>query len=164
MPPCSRLASSGRSASVDPLADRAIVRVLGFAGHGYEVAISEQLASQDEQTARAALRALAGIGTARAASLVAAQIHGGGPVARAAEEALWHFPPAQTMAQLRDMLGRREFVVQNPDTVVRLIERASASGTGDLGNVLEGLEAFRFRLWKPDLVRVAKKARGLRSR
>lgn len=146
------------------LADRAIVRVLGFAGAGYEVAIAEQLTTRDEQTARAALRALAGIGTARAAGLVALQLHGGGPVARAAEEALWHFPPAQTMSQIRDLLGRRDFVVQNPDTVVRLIERASATGAGDLGNVLEGLEAFRFRLWKPDLVRVALKARGLRSR
>jgi hypothetical protein len=147
-----------------PLADRGIVRVLGFAGVGYEVLISEQLASRDEQTVRAALRALARIGTTRAAALVASHVHHGGGIARAAEEALWHFPQAQTMFQVRDLLGRRDFVVQNPDTVVRLLERASATGAGDLGHVLEDLEAFRFRLWKPDLVRVAKKARGLRSR
>jgi hypothetical protein len=147
-----------------PLVDRAIVRVLGIAGAGYEVAISEQLASRDEQTVRAALRALARIGTSRAAALVAFRIHDGGAVARAAEEALWHFPPAQTTLQIRDLLGRRDFVVRHPDVVTRLIDRASLAGAGDLGDVLEGLEGLRFRLWNPDLVRVALKARGLRSR
>lgn len=147
-----------------PLVARAIVRVLGLAGAGYEVAISGQLTSRDEQTVRAALRALARIGTARAAALVALQIHTGSPVARAAEEALWHFPPALTTLQIRDLLSRREFVVQNPEIVTRLIDRVSRGGTGDLGNVLEGLEAFRFRVWNPELVRVALKARGLRSR
>jgi hypothetical protein len=145
------------------LVARAIVRVLGFAGAGYEVAISEQLASRDEQTVRAALRALARIGTARAAALVAFQIHNGGPVARGAEAALWHFPPAQTTLQIRDLLSRREFVLQNPEIVARLIDRLSP-GTGDLGNVLEELEALRFHVWSPGLVRVALKARGLRTR
>jgi hypothetical protein len=147
-----------------PLVDRAIIRVLGFAGAGYESTISTLLTSQDEQTVRTALRALARIGTAKAAALVTSQIDKGGSIARAAEEALWHFPPQQTIHQIRDLLGRREFVVQHPDTVVRLIERASASGIGDLNNVLEELEALRFRVWKPELVRVALKARGLRTR
>jgi hypothetical protein len=147
-----------------PQVARAIVRVLGFAGAGYEVAISEQLTSRDEQTVRAALRALARIGTARAAALVAFQIHSGSPVARAAEEALWHFPPPQTTLLVRDLLSRREFVVQNPEIAARLIDRVSLGGTGDLGNVLEGLEGLRFRIWNPELVRVALKARGLRSR
>jgi hypothetical protein len=147
-----------------PLVDRAIVRVLGIAGAGYEVAISEQLASRDEQTVRAALRALARIGTGRAAALVAFRIHDGGAVARAAEEALWHFPPAQTTLQIRELLSRRDFVVRHPDVVTRLIDRASLAGVGDLGDVLEELEALRFRLWNPELVRVALKARGMRAR
>jgi hypothetical protein len=147
-----------------PLVARAIIRVLGFAGAGYEVAISEQLASRDEQTVRAALRALARIGTARAAALVAFQIQKGSPLARAAEEALWHFPPGQTTLQIRELLSRREFVVQNPDIVARLIDRISAADRGDLSNVLEDLEALRFHVWNPELVRVALKARGLRTR
>ena len=56
-----------------PLVDRAIVCVLGFAGAGYEVAISEQLASRDEQTVRAALRALARIGTSEAEAVLGIQ-------------------------------------------------------------------------------------------
>jgi hypothetical protein len=147
-----------------PLVDRAIIRVLGFAGAGYEVAVSEQLASRDEQTMRAALRALARIGTARAAALVALQIQNGSPLSRAAEEALWHFPPARTTLQVGELLRRREFVVQNPEIVARIIDRASASGMSDLGTVLEELEDLRFRVWNPDLVRVALKARGLRTR
>jgi len=147
-----------------PQVARAILRVLGLAGAGYEVAIAEQLTGRDEETARAALRALARIGTARAAALVAFQIHHGSPVARAAEEALWHFPPAQTTLHIRDLLSRREFVIQNPEIVARIIDRFSLVGLGDLGHVLEELEAFRFRVWNPDLVRVALKARGLRSR
>ena len=143
---------------------RAIVHVLGFAGAGYEVAISEQLASRDEQTVRAALRALVRIGTARAAALVAFQVQNGNPLARAAEEALWHFPSGQTTLQIRELLSRREFVFQNPEIVARLIDRISASDRGDLSNVLEDLEALRFRVWNPELVRVALKARGLRTR
>jgi hypothetical protein len=122
------------------------------------------LSSRDELTVRAALRALARIGTARAAALVAAQIRNGGPSTRAAEEALWHFPPVHTTLQIRDLLSRHDFVVQNPDIAMRLIDRASMSGMGDLGGVLLELEGLRFRVWNPELVRVALKARGLRTR
>jgi len=137
---------------------------LGFAGAGHEAAISEQLASSDEQTVRAALRALARIGTARAAALVALQVQQGGPLSRAAEEALWHLPPDQTLRQIGELLKRREFVVQNPEIASRMINRVSATGIGDLSTVLEELEGLRFRVWNPDLVRVAWKARGLRTR
>jgi hypothetical protein len=54
--------------------------------------------------------------------------------------------------------------VQHPGIAVRLIDRASMSGMGDLGGVLAELEALRFRVWNPELVRVALKARGLRTR
>ncbi len=147
-----------------PLADRAILRVLGFAGAGYEVAISEQLTSGDEQTVRTALQALARIGSAHGAALVASQIQRASPAARAAEEALWHFPPAQTTLQIRDLLSRRDFVIANPEVATRLLDRVSQGGTGDLSDVLAELEGLRFRFWSPDLMRVASKARGLRSR
>jgi hypothetical protein len=142
----------------------AIVRVLGLAGTGYEAAIAAQLARGDELLTRASLRALAKIGTARAAALVAFQIHTGSTVARAAEAALWQFPQAQAMAQIRDLLSRRDFVMHNPAVVGRLIDRASQWDTADLDGVLEELESLRFRVWNPDLVRMARKARGLRGR
>ena len=145
-------------------ATRAIVRVLGFAGAGYEDALADRLTSRDEQTARGALKSLARIGTEKAASLVASQIGSDTPGARAAEEALRHFPPAEAGSQLRRLLGRRDFVLQHPDTVARLIDRASQAGTEGLDRVLEDLEALRFRFWNPGLVRIALKARRLRGR
>ena len=145
-------------------ATRAIVRVLGFAGAGYEDALSGRLTSRDEQTARDALKSLARIGTEKAAALVASQIGSDTPGARAAEEALRHFPPAEAGSQLRRLLGRRDFVLQHPDAVARLIDRASQAGTEGLDRVLEDLEAFRFRFWNPGLVRIALKARRLRGR
>jgi hypothetical protein len=152
----------GRAGST---ATRAIVRVCGYAGAGYEVAVSEQAGSRDEQTVREAFRSLARIGTARAAAIVAAQIQTGPPVARAAaEEALWHLPSAQTAAQLKEILSKKEFVVQNPMVVSRLIERAAQAKAGGLDSVLEEIEALRFRFWKPGIVKMALKARELRVR
>ncbi|HEY7287067.1 MAG TPA: hypothetical protein VH497_16575 [Vicinamibacterales bacterium] len=156
------IARLGRSGST---ATRAIVRVCGYAGAGYEVAVSEQVNSRDEQTVREAFRSLARIGTPRAAAIVAAQIQNGTPAARtAAEEALWHLPPALTTAQLKDILSRREFVVQNPIVVSRLIERAAQTKAGGLDDVLEEIESLRFRFWKPGIVKMALKARELRDR
>jgi len=146
-------------------ATRAIVKVCGYAGAGYEVVVSEQAGSRDEQTVREAFRSLARIGTSHAAEIVASQIQSGTPVARAAaEEALWHLPPAQTAAQLKEILSKKEFVVQNPAVVSRLIERAAQAKAGGLDGVLEEIEALRFRFWKPGIVRMALKARELRVR
>src|SRR5262249_20409072 len=52
-------------------AARTVVRVLGYAGHGAETAVAAQLGRRDEQTDREALRALARIGTPKAAAVVA---------------------------------------------------------------------------------------------
>jgi hypothetical protein len=146
-------------------ATRAIVRVCGYAGTGYEVAVSEQASSRDEPTVREAFRSLARIGTPRAAAIVGEQILNGKAVAKAAaEEALWHLPPALTVAQLKDILSRREFVVQNPVVVSRLIERAAQTKAVGLDGVLEEIEGLRFRFWKPGIVKMALKARELRVR
>ena len=156
------VARLGRSGST---ATRAIVRVCGYAGSGYETAVSEQFNSRDEQTVREAFRSLARIGTPRAAAIVGAQIQTGTAVARAAaEEALWHLPPALTAAQLQDILSKRDFVVHNPLVVSRLIERAAQAKAGGLDGVLEEIEGLRFRFWKPGIVKMALKARELRVR
>lgn len=144
---------------------RAIARVLGFAGHGYEMAIAGLFGGRDEQTIREGLRALARIGTPQAAALVTAQIQRGLPWARAAaEEALWHFPPAVVRTQLRELIGRRDFVVRNPEIAARLLERAGQVGVEHLAPALAALVPLRFRFWNPALVRVAHAARALLKR
>jgi hypothetical protein len=144
---------------------RAIVRSLGFAGAGYEAAISEFLAHADEQTSQEALRALARVGTTQAAVLVARQLQAGSVRSRAtAEEALWRFPAARAAAQVRQLLGSRDFVVRRPEVAARLLARAAHAGTHGLEEVLADLEPLRFRFWNPGLVRVALKARELRGR
>ena len=148
-----------------PSTTRAIVKVLGFAGAGYEAAISEQLGHADDQTSREALRALARIGTTQAAALVARQLQSGRVKGcTAAEEALWHFPTARAAAQVRQLLGTRDFVVQHPEVAARLLVRAVHAGTQGLEDVLAELEPLRFHFWNPGLVRVALKARELRVR
>lgn len=153
---------AARLGHVKKPAARAIVKVLGFAGSGYETAIAEEFGHGDEQTVRESLRALARIGTGRAAALVAAQVqHGSSWVRTAAEEALWHLPMAQAQSQLKELLSLREFVLRNPEIAARLLDRASTAGTDGLGDVLSALASLRFRFWNQALARVGHKARKL---
>jgi hypothetical protein len=147
-----------------PTARRTIVRVLGLAGAGYERAVASQVAS-DEQTGREALRSLARIGTPQAGALVAEVIQQQrGTLGVAAEETLWHFPPAEALRHVRDLLGRREFTLRHPKAAERLLDRAARSGATGLEAVLQGLAPLRFRIWNPALVRVARKARAMLAR
>jgi hypothetical protein len=149
-------------ASNPPDLQRAIARVLGFAGHGYEVPLGKLLDSQDEQTVREALRSLARIGTPRAAALVGGQVlkHRGW-VGGAAEETLWHFPRSESDRQIRDLLGRREFVLRHPQSAGRLLDRAAQTGAANLTPILQSIVPFRYRFWNPALVRVARQARQM---
>jgi hypothetical protein len=144
---------------------RAIVKVLGHAGAGFESAVASQLETDDDALTREGMRALARIGTGQAASIVARQLQSGGARATAAaEESLWHFPPSRVAWQLRQLLGSREFVAQHPKIVARLLERAVQAGTRGLDEVLTELERLRFHFWSPGLLRIAHKARELRAR
>ncbi len=82
----------------------------------------------------------------------------------AAEDALWHFPPAPMATQLRELLRSREFVFKHPQLATRLIERAGQAKIQGLADVLQSLEPLRFRFWKPSLVQVARKAREVRAK
>jgi hypothetical protein len=146
-------------------AARVIVKILGYAGAGHEAIVGRLAEHQDGQVSREAMRALARIGTPTAAALVARQIREErGDRHSAAEDALWHFPPAQTATQVRELLRSREFVLSHPQTAARLIDRAGQSRVQGLDDTLTKLEALRFRFWKPSLVQVALKARELRAR
>jgi len=146
-------------------AARVIVKVLGHAGAGHEASVGRLAEHQDGQVAREAMRALARIGTPIAAAMVARQIREGKVDQHsAAEDALWHFPAAQTATQVRELLRSREFVFSHPQTAARLIDRAGQSRVPGLDDTLTKLEGLRFRFWKPSLVQVALKARELRAR
>jgi hypothetical protein len=145
-------------------AARVIVKVLGYAGAGHEAAVARLTQHTDSQVAREAFRSLAHIGTGVAAAHVARQIRDGSADRRAAaEDAIWHFPPAQTAAQLREVLRSREFVMKHPQLAARLIERAGHAKIQGLADVLQPLESLRYRFWKPSLVNVARRARELRG-
>jgi hypothetical protein len=143
---------------------RVIVKVLGHAGAGHEAAVGRLAEHSDPQIAREAMRALARIGTPTAAAMVARQIREGNDKHTAAEDALWHLPPALIATQVRELLRSREFVLSHPLTAARLIDRAGQSRVQGLDDALTSLEALRFRFWKPSLVQVALKARELRAR
>jgi hypothetical protein len=146
-------------------AARVIAKVLGHAGVGYETPLARLVDHQDQQVAREALRSLARIGTAAAAAPVARQIRKvHDDKHAAAEDAMWHFPPNQTMALLRDLLGSREFVLRHPHSAVRFIERAGQAKLHGLDDVLKPYEALRLRFWKPSLVQLARKVKEYRSR
>jgi hypothetical protein len=140
----------------------AFVRVLGFAGAGYETVVGRQLAQSDGSIVREAARALARIGTPHAAAVVAKHIREANPAGRsAAEEALWHFPAPLIRTQLRELLGGDDFVAQHPDIVLRLLQRVARTGKDGLEPELVKLTQLRRRFWNPSLVRVASAARDL---
>jgi hypothetical protein len=147
------------------VAARVIVKLLGHAGAGHELAVARLTQHQDAAVAREAFRSLARMGTPTAAALVTRQIReGGADRSAAAEDALWHFPSAQTVAQLRELFRSREFVLKHAPLISRLIDRAAQTRLQGLGDVLTALEPLRFRFWNPTLVHVALKARELRAR
>jgi hypothetical protein len=145
-----------------PAVLRALLRVLGSAGPGYEDAIAPHVSAADEQTAREALRALARQGTSKAARLVVAEIERQrGSMSVAAEETLWHFPAVEARRHTRELLGRRDFTTTHPHAAERLLDRVARTGADDLQPVLVGLAPMRFRIWNPALVRVARKANAM---
>jgi HEAT repeat protein len=142
----------------------AALTVLGAAGTGYEELIAQQVKTGEERRAREAMRALARIGTPRAAGFIARHIEDGPPVVRpAAEEALWRLPLPLAFAKTHELLRRRDFVIHHPHTAARLLERAVQSADDGLAPVLEGLTSLRFHFWSPAVARVGAKARELRQ-
>ena len=77
---------------------------------------------------------------------------------------MWQFPKELAIAQLRELLGRREFVLGNPQLTARMMDRVTGANVGVLTNALQGLVSLRFRFWNPQVVRVARKAQELLSR
>ena len=152
-------------ADADDATQRLIARVLGLAGPGYETALGTQLASRDEQTVREVLRSLARIGTPQAAALVSAQVHTRKDwVATAAEQTLWHLPPAEAQREVRSLLVRRDFDLHHPEVAARLLDRLAQTSTAGLEEALRAMAGFRYRFWKPSQMRLGRKAHALLRR
>lgn len=140
---------------------RTLLRVLGMAGAGYEEFIAAHVAA-DEATAREALRALARVGTSKAAALVVAEIERQrGSLGAAAEETLWHFSAGEAQRHSRGLLGNRDFTMRHPQAAERLLDRAARTGAADLQAILLDLAPLRFRIWNPALARLARKAHAM---
>ena len=142
-----------------------VARILGHAGAGYEEAASSLVSTRDERTSREALRALARIGTPRAAELVNSHVRGApGWLATAIVEALLHFPSETSGIAICDLLAQRAFVLAQPTGASRLIARAAQSRAPNLEPVLRSLVSLRFRFWNPLLVKVARDAQAVIAR
>ena len=149
-------------ATADATATRALVRVLGIAGVGYESPIATQLQSSDEQTVREALRSLARIGTPRAALCVRNAVNQSAEwLSGAAAETLWHFPAPEARRQVLELLSQRDFVQRSPEVAGRLLERLVQGGAQGLQTVLTTLVPLRYRVWSPALARVGRRAHVL---
>ena len=158
-------ALASAAGAVDDALARIIARVLGLAGPGYEGALAPLLESRDEQTVRETLRSLARIGTPPAAALVSAQVQNRRDwVASAAEQTLWHFPPPAAQREVRSLLSRRDFVLQQPAVAARLLDRMVQSGTSGLESMLRSTVTLRYRFWNPPQMRLGRKARALLNR
>lgn len=150
---------------IDPALSRVVARVLGLAGAGYEPALAALLESPDQQTVRETLRALARIGTPRAAALVSAQVQTRRDwVASAAEQSLWHFPPAEAQREVRALLARRDFMLQQPAVAARLLDRTVQAGVDGLEPVLRSAISLQYRFWNPPQMRLGRKARAILNR
>ena len=148
--------------TADATAARALVRVLGIAGAGYEAPIASQLQNSDEQTVREALRSLARIGTPRAALCVRHAVNQSTQwLSGAAAETLWHFPAAEARRQVLELLSQRDFVQRSPEVAGRLLERVVQGGAQGLQTVLTTLVPLRYRVWSPALARVGRRAHVL---
>jgi hypothetical protein len=148
--------------TADATAARALVRVLGIAGAGYEAPIASQLQSSDEQTVREALRSLARIGTPRAAVCVRSAVNQPTQwLSGAAAETLWHFPAAEARRQVLELLSQRDFVQRSPEVAGRLLDRVVQGGAHGLQTVLTTLVPLRYRVWSPALARVGRRAHVL---
>ena len=122
-----------------------------------------QLPRTNQSSGREALRALARIGTNRAAGVIADQIENGPPwITAAAEEALWHLPTALGFTTACQLLARRSFVLHRPECASRLLARVTNTGGHAPPPLLDNLASLRYYFWNPAVARVGMKARELK--
>ena len=147
-------------------ATRVGVRVLGFAGAGYEAAVAEQVEHGDEPLVREALRALARMGTGAGGDRswpdsCRTEASGAGPRPRKRCGTFRRREPPRSCGSCSAAMTS-SFSIRRPSCTCSTAR--SKAGIDGLDHVLAELEPLRFRFWNPGLVRVALKARELRAR
>ena len=149
--------------TADATAARALVRVLGIAGAGYEAPIASQLQSSDEQTVREALRE-PGAGSARRGRRSACGSAVNQPtqwLSGAAAETLWHFPAAEARRQVLELLSQRDFVQRSPEVAGRLSIASLQGGAHGLRRFSRRSCRSGHRVRSPALARVGRRAHVL---
>jgi hypothetical protein len=133
-------------------AARALVALLGRAGHGHERTVGGALRHPDGRVAREAVRALVEIGTPDARRLVVGVITAVGDLGRLAEDAIWQFPGGR--ADACDLLGRTDFVTAHSTLARRLLVRAAERRQDDLVALARQISRLRTRFWRPAQMRL----------
>jgi hypothetical protein len=140
----------------------AAIRVLAAAGRGLESHVARQLTHQNEGVVREALTALARIGSETAAEFLTRHLQRiGSADSTGTEQLLWQFAPSVTRQCLRRLLRHRPFVADNPEMILRLLQRLDRSEATKLADALKPLASFRFRFWNRALARVGRQAMAL---
>jgi hypothetical protein len=140
----------------------AAIRLLAAAGRGVESHVARQLTHQNEGVVREALAALGRIGSESAADFAIRHLQRIGVADIAdADQLLGQFAPAILRHCLRSLLRQRQFVVDNPALILRLLQRIDRPEAVKLGDVLKPLTSFRWRFWNGSLMRVGRQASTL---
>ena len=72
--------------------------------------------------------------------------------------------PAEAQREVRELLSRREFVLQHPAVAARLLDRLGDGGLEGLEPMLRAATGLQYRFWNPPQMRLGRKARALLHR
>lgn len=148
----------------DPFVVRSLLRVLGSADPGYEMLVAAKMRHPDSIVAREAYRALAHMRTPKAVALVGDRLRKGDPLEkRLAAATLVRFQAKMADQIALGALRQDKFVRGDPTLAALLLKNVSARRGSQLGGILERLARYRFHIWRPDLARLGRQAKALRT-
>ncbi len=135
---------------------RNVVRVLGFAGPGYEAHVGSFLTHAEPRVAREAFLALARIGSPEAADLVAHRLlsDDAGLVALA-QESVWLFPEPEVRRMALELLSDPAFYRRRPALAREFVNRLGSGRSKLPADLLRPLVRYRFAFWTPRLAALA---------
>lgn len=127
---------------------RNVLRLLGYAGPGFESSIASCLEHENPKVPREVFLALARIGSRGALEItVRALRHEVLFVREHAADAIWRFPPEMSHPAMRDVLTDREWLLNNPELGQLLIQAGSRRHLEGLPELVRSLERWRFAFW-----------------
>lgn len=130
---------------------RNILKLLGYAGRGFEDAVARSFEDEHPRVIREAFIALARIGSEAAAGLTAeALYHESAEVRRHAADAIWRFEPGLSRPRLLAAMNDRQLAVAHPDLVRQLVEAAGKRDFEGIEPVLRRLRLHCFAVWNAE--------------